>query len=662
MARKPRRKLPHREDTAPDEPISSEDTEFLAEIKEEFKLTADAEDDNRRAYEDDVDFAMVGNQWPEHIKHQRERDFRPCLTINRMRPFIRQVVNDARQNRPGMHAAPVDSVADPDTAEVIEGLIRHIEYDSSADMAYDTAAECSVSGGFGYMRVDLEYAFYDSFDMDIKIKRIPNPLSVYGDRNSTEGDSNDWDYGFVTEKYDKTQWDREFGKKAKVSWESDEWKNDDWRDSEGAIIAEYWRREYVDKEIVLVDDLINKRKLTLLRETINERPEFLMAFQQGHFAVLQERVAKVPEVTKYILSGAEILQTIPWPGKYIPIIPVYGDEYWVDGKRVLRSLIHSAKDAQRNYNYWRTAGTELVALAPKAPFVGKQGTFDADPEKWNTINSEAHPFVEYETERPTREALDSGPAAGAISEAMNASDDIKATIGMYDASLGARSNEVSGKAIMARQREGDVATFHFQDNQNRAIRHLGRIIADLIPHVYQGPRVVRVLGEDEKERTVKVNQPTEKVDNDGNATQALHDLTTGKYDVRMMAGPSYTTRRQEAAEQMTEMARHIPELFMVAGDIMARNMDWPGAKEIAKRLEERLKKEKDKLPPEVMNMIQQGQETIKKLTEENKILKEKMNIEQGHLQVDRHEAQTKRMKVTSDIVAQQLPPIPKFGE
>jgi hypothetical protein len=667
-ARKTKLSLPSRNDTPPKRDRSTdkgapskEDLEFISHVQEEFKKSMDHEKENRDAYEEDIDFGMAGNQWPEAVRMQREEEYRPCLTINRVQQFIRQVVNDARQNTPGMHAAPVDSAADVETAKVIEGIIRHIEYDSSADAAYDTAAETSVAGGFGYMRVALEYAGADSFDMDIKVKRVPNPLAILGDRNSVEADSNDWDYAFVTEVYDETQYTREFGDKAQVSWDSDAWSSNSWRDNDNVTVAEYWERTYEDMKIVQFLDKIHNKSRVLRESDIENRPEIQVAIAKGLFEHQRDRMAKAPVVRQYILSGVEILSQTPWPGTWIPIVPVYGSEYWKEGKRVLRSLINPSKDAQRNYNYWRSASAELVALAPKAPFIGKKGTFASD-NRWESVNSQSHPYLEYDSEVPIRQPLDSGPAAGAIQEALNANDDIKATIGMYDASIGARSNEVSGKAILARQREGDVATFHFQDNLNRSIRHLGRIMVELIPQVYSGPRQVRILGEDQKERNVPVNQRFEKTDEEGNVQIVEHDLTLGKYDIRMESGPSYTTRRQEAAEQMTEMARHVPDFVMLAGDILAKNLDWPGASEIAERLEQKYKEAKGQLPPEVENMIKQGKETIAKLQKENEMLKAEHNLKREANMIDKHEAETKRMKVENDFLIDQLPAIPTPGE
>lgn len=603
----------------------SEDDDLLREAREAFQRASDVENDNRQTALEDIRFARAGEQWPADIIRQRQIEGRPCLTINKLPAFIRQVVNDARQNKPSINVHPADSGADPETAEVINGLIRNIEYTSNADIAYDTATECAVTGGFGYIRVGLDYAFDDSFDMDIQIKRVSNPFSVYGDPNSTAADSSDWDTAFVVDRLSKSQYETQYKGKAKVDWDSTAWtglKGTDWLNDDGVLVAEWWQREQVDRVIVVTQD-----GMVFGRDELESDPDLQTLLEAGVLQIHGERTTKTHKVTQRIMSGSEVLETNDWLGRYIPIVPVYGDEFDIEGKRYFRSMIHNAIDSQRAFNYWRTAATELVALAPKVPYIGPKGAFDHDVERWNTANTKSHPYLEYGGQTPPqRQPLDTGAAAGSLQEALNASDDMKAIIGIYDASLGARSNETSGRAIMARQREGDVSTFHFIDNMSRAIRHTGRILIDLIPKVYTGPRIIRVIGEDGSQAVKKINQPTEATDKKGNplldeagqTIMAMHDLTAGKYDLTVSTGPSFTTRREEAAAQMTEMIRAFPQAAPVVGPELAKNLDWPGADEIAEKMEAMAS---GQLPPEAQQMIEQGKAEIEKLTQENQKLK-----------------------------------------
>jgi hypothetical protein len=639
------------------------DEDLLRQGREAFTRCKDAEDHNRDTALEDIKFARLGEQWPSAIIKQRELEHRPCLTINKLPAFIRQVVNDARQNKPSIKVHPADSAADVETAEIMNGLIRNIEYSSNADVAYDTAVECAVGGGFGYFRIGLDYAFDDTFDMDITIERVANPFAIYGDPNSTSADSSDWDVAFVVDRMAKSEYKRKYKGKAAVDWDdTDAWSEagDDWRDDETVMIAEWWMREEVERTIVKLDD-----GRVFDKDALAEDEDLQFGLSSGLLTIVGERKTKGHKVTQRIMSGAEILETNEWPGKFIPIVPVYGDEFDIEGKRYLRSLIHSAKDAQRMFNYWRTTSTELVALSPRVPYLGEEGAFDVD-DNWSTANTVSHPYLEYAkgSTPPQRQPLDMGVAAGALQEALNASDDMKSIIGLYDASLGARSNETSGKAIMARQREGDVATFHFIDNMARAIRHAGRIIIDLIPKVYDAPRIVRVIGEDGSEEAKQVNQPAPKIDretgqpvreevtdpNTGEtfmqAVMAMHDLTVGKYDLTVTTGPSFTTRREEAAAQMTEMIRAYPDAAPYIADILAKNFDWPGADEIAERFKAmRPQQGQQGLPPEVQKGLQQMQQQLQQLSQENQTLKMDQQNKTAELLVKKFEAETSRMQV-----------------
>ncbi len=639
-----------------DDKKSTDKDDLLAQGRTAFERCQDAESDNRQAALDDIRFSRLGEQWPRTIEQQRRNEQRPCLTINKMPAFIRQVVNDSRQNKPSIKVHPVDSNADPKTAEVINGLIRNIEYTSNADVAYDTAIEASVSGGFGYWRVGMDYAYEDTFEMDLSIERVANQFSVYGDPDSMCADSSDWNVAFVVEPMRKAEFKAKYGGKKNADgdavdtdFESDAWANAGvWIEDETVMVAEWWKREPIEKEIVKLSN-----GHVYAAEDLAQDMDLQALIEAGTLQVVGTRKTRSHKVTQIIMSGADILEKNDWPGCYIPIIPVYGDEIVVEGKRYFQSLIHSAKDAQRMFNYWRTTSTELVALAPRVPWIGRKGTFDSDVDRWATANTTSHSFLEYDGEAPQRQPLDVGPAAGALQEALNASDDMKAIIGIYDASLGARSNETSGKAIMARQREGDVATFHFIDNLARAIRHTGRILIDLIPKVYNAERVIRVLGEDGSPRSVQVNsgqpQPVmgpdgkPQVDEYGQAIMAMHDLTVGKYDLTVTTGPSFTTRREEAAMQMTEFVRAFPAAAPVIGDLLAQNLDWPGADEIADRLKKINPALKDQgIPPEVQQMIQQGQQAIQELTQ-------KVQALEADKSIDQFNAETNRMKVVGDI-------------
>jgi len=638
------------------------DDDILSRARKRFDRAEEHEQDNRLAYRADTLFVRARDQWPEEIRQQREQEGRPCLTIDKLGPVVRQVVNDARQNKPSIKVHPVDSHGDPETAEIINGLIRNIEYTSNADVAYDTAVECATGGGFGYIRVGIDYAYDDSFDLDITINRVANPLSVYGDPNSTAADSSDWNDAFVVDRLSREEFQRQYPDAVVTDWDSDAWTEitGDWLNEDGVLVAEWWTREPSEKILVKSTDgrTFNEKDLT-------EDPDLALALETGLITLATDdmgqpirRVVKCHKVFQRIMTGAEVLSEREWPGKYIPISPVYGDEFWIDGKRFLRSLINGAKDAQQMLNFWRTSGTELVALAPRVPFIGEEGAFDTDIERWNTANTKSHPFLEYTKGKqpPQRQPLDGGAAAGALQEALNASDDIKSITGIYDASLGARSNETSGRAIMARQREGDVSTFHFIDNLSRAIRHTGRIIIDLIPHVYDAPRIVRVIGEDGSQKAQQINAPAPvmgedgkpEVDEFGQAVMALHDLTAGKYDLTVSTGPNYTTQRQETADQMMQLIQAYPAAAPLVGDILVKSLDWQGADEIAERIRRMIPPQamgEQGIPPQVQQLIEAGKAKIAELSAENEQLKQGVAVDMAKAEADK---QAKMAKLAAD--------------
>ena len=626
------------------------DDDLIKEALEEFKLCEDAELDNRKEALDDLRFARLGEQWPEAIKRQRELEGRPCLTVNRMPAFIRQVVNDSRQNKPSIIFHPVED-GDVETAEVMNGLMRNIEYTSSSDIAYDTAIDFAVTMGFGYIRVDTDYSYDDAFTQDIKILRVPNPFSIYGDPVSTSADGSDWKVAFVTDTLSKKDFEKLYPS-AKSSGGDLDGKAMEWFGEDGIRVAEWWEKDEVDGKVLRLSDGMIMLESDYLKNKA--------VYDAIGLTVEGERDTKTCKVTQRVISGSEILETNDWAGKYIPIVPVYGDEVNVEGKRHFLSLIRFAKDAQQMHNFWRTASTELVALAPKAPFVGAKGAFDSDAAKWATANTETHAFLEYEHvdgEPPPQRQMFAGVPAGALQEALSASDDMKSIMGLYDSSLGNKSNETSGVAIRARQSQGDVATFHFVDNMTRAIRQVGRICCDLIPKIYSEERVIRVIGENGENEQVKVNGQFE----DEMGTVKIHDLTAGKYDLVVKSGPSYATRREEAAAQMMELIHNFPEAAPIIGDLVAQSLDWPGAEKIAERLKLMLPPQlQDKpnmadIPPAVQQQIQQGQQQIQqmqqviqqggqenqKLQAENQGLKNKLSANQSELQIKSMETQVK---------------------
>jgi len=525
----------------------------------------------------DARFAMLGEQWPQEIADQRQREGRPTLTMNHMPKYIRQVTNDARQNKPQVKIRPVDGGADVKIADIYGGLIRQIESASDADIAYDTAAFCAVTQGVGFWRVDIDYATNDSFDYDICVNRIPNPLAVTFDPLSQAGDASDWRGCFLVDEMEKKQFEGEYPGADSAGWKGSPWQ-ESWFSGDMVRVAEYWQRKEIERKIYQMSDGQVLDEDTLKREDV--RAQLDMA------GITAGRSKKVPsyKIVHKIMSGAETLEETEWAGTLIPIVPVFGEEFWIEGRRYWRSLIHHGKDAQRNFNYWRSAGTELVALAPKAPFIGPKGFIGTgtQAEKWGSANAESHSFLEYDGQVPPERSPFAGVPSGVLQEAQLAAEDMREIIGINLSGFGVqeRGGPESGRALRMRRSEGDTGTFHFHDNLSRAVRYSGRVMVELIPKVYNTERVLRILGDDGTQNMVPVNQPIQM------GEQVMtYDLTVGKYDVAVDVGPSFTTRREEAVESMTSFIQAYPPAAPVMADMIAKASDWPDSAKLAKRME-----------------------------------------------------------------------------
>lgn len=578
-----------------------------------FQLAAEAENKNRKDGLEALKF-RAGDQWPAQVKEQRTLDMRPCLTINQLPKFIRQVTNDARINRPGIKVLPNHDTTER-KAEIVNGLIRQIQISSQADVAYDNACDNQATIGWGYMRILTEYCDPKSFDQDIKIKRIKNPFTVYFDPNAQEHDYSDAKWCFIVADVNKDDFlaDYDGANRSDYMLSSTGDNTPGWMTDENIRIAEYF--EIVEKPVNIY--------LLADKTVISEEEKDELAAQGLPLNIVRERESTVRTVVWRKITSVEVLEEQDWPGKYIPVIPVLGDDHDIDGKRVLKGMVYDTMDAQRMYNYHSTAYTEAVALAPKAPFIMAEGQDMGYKQFWDNANTRNFSRLIYKPVTiggqlaPPPQRNNAEPPVQALAIAIRqAGEDMKATTGIYDASLGARSNEQSGRAIMARQKEGDVANFHYIDNLSRAVRFLGIVLLDLIPVVYDAERMVRISHEDDETELVQINK---EFQNDKGEAE-IYDLTKGKYDLTVTTGPTFSTRRQEASQSMIEMTQAYPKLAEVGGDIMVRNQDWPGAQELAERLKKMLppqlqETDENAIPPQVQGQLEQMGQMIQMLTE-----------------------------------------------
>ena len=633
----------------------------IERAQKRFNLAADLESEGRIERLDDIKFVRLGQQWPDSVKRDRERpgQERPMLTINRLFQFRNQIINEIRQNRPGIKVRPVDDKSDVDTAEVMQGLIRHIQDASRADIAYDTAAEWQVDCGLGYFRIITDYCEDDSFNQDILIKRVVDPNKVYFDPESTEPDGSDAKWAFVIEDWSLDDFEIEYPDIDTTSWQDGvTGDRQGWFGKDFVRVAEYFEIKSVPRTLVQLQD-----GSTLFKDELPDEYKDL---------IIGERPSFDKKCMWYKIGGDKILDKTELPTSFIPVIPVIGNEVWCEGKRHVHGLTRFAKDPARQYNYMQSANTEVMALAPRAPYIVAEGQIDGYEQEWLMANRHNISVLTYNpvsfggttVGAPQRQqGITTNP--GFESAMARAIDDMKSTMGIFDASLGNRESNQSGKAILSQQRQASIGNFHFSDNLNRSIRQAGRIIVEMIPKIYDTQRVIRILGEDEVPKQVSINpdQPEAKMEQPSQqgGVESIYNFNVGKYDIAVDSGPNYATRRQEAAESMMAFVQADPAVLQVAGDLIVRNLDWPGADEIAKRMQamlppqiqQTMKAEEDdgqpKVDPQVEQQMNQMADMVEHLTQELQNANAKVGSDEDKLDIERFKAQTDRMKVIADI-------------
>ena len=642
--------------------------DLLSVARKRLTMAISALSESREDQMDDLRFAAGSPdnqwQWPADVLQTRGSiqgqtiNARPCLTINKLPQHIKQVTNDQRQNRPAGKVIPVDDAADVEMAEILDGIVRHIEYMSDADVAYDTACENQVTYGEGYIRLLTEYCDDNTFDQDIRIARVRNSFSVYMDPTIQDPCGSDAKWCFITQDVLKDDFERMYPNAAPVSSIQQVGIGDQslsqWITESTVRIAEYF---YIEQDT----------------ETLHQYPNGETAFKGSPEAKQMEMMGMKPvrsreadrrKVKWCKINGFEVLEERDWAGKWIPVVRVVGNEFEVDGRLYVSGLVRNAKDAQRMYNYWVSQEAEMLALAPKAPFIGYGGQFEGYEHQWKTANTTNWPYLEVNPDVTDGQgavlplpARSQPPMAssGLLNAKAGASDDIKSTTGQYDSSLGATSNERSGKAILARERQTDTGTYHYVDNLARTVRYITRQIVDLIPKIYDTQRVARIVGIDGETSAVQIDPsqpvPVRKIQDESGITIAkIYNPGVGKYDVRVTTGPSYMTKRQEALEGMSNLLQGNPELWAVAGDLFVKHMDWPGAQELSQRLaktiDPKLTEDNDKSPA-LQAAEQQMQAMAQELDQMHQMLKGvQQSMEAQELEIKKYDAETKRISAT----------------
>lgn len=610
----------------------------IQEAIEFLKLANDADTMNRQEALEDLKFGG-GDQWPVELQNSRNLESRPVITVNKVDNYCRQVSNQQRQQRPRIKVHATNTHEDMIDAQTIQGIIRHIEVNSNAEYAYDNAFDYAVRMGWGFIRVRTDYVSEDSFDQEIYIDPVDNPFTVYYDPNSVAPDGSDCERCLITTMVAKEQFRKMYpeaddgGTSFTQRGTGD--SQSEWITKEDIRLAEYY---YTVKE---------KATLYLLSDgsaTFADDKDFFQRLDNYGITVVDKRDSYKKSIKYCKMTAIEILEERDWAGKYIPVVPVYGRHLVVGDKRKKFGMIRYAKDPQRMYNFWQTSITEGVALAPKAKWLLAEGQDEGHENDWANANIKSFPLLRYKQTDidgrpapPPQRLQPEPPQAGVMAAAAGVNDDIKSIMGIFDpAQLG--QGNISGKALNGQQQQVDLTNFDYYDNLTRSIAHIGKICLDLIPKIYDTERVMRIIGDDGKPELLTINQ-RQSVDH------VLNDVTVGQYDVVMETGPGYNSKRQEAVDNMLPLLSAAPELMQVAGDLVFRNMDWPGADIIADRLAAANPMaqidDKSKVPPQVQMQLAVSQKQIQELQQalqaKELLLKQRMDVEQL-----RQEAETKR--------------------
>lgn len=666
------------EDTYPSDDLDpSTDEGIVKEAQKRFNRCSSWEAASRVLIIQDTKFANADSdnmyQWDDNVRDGRGYgtiDAKPCLTINKTRQHCLQIINDAKQNKPSIKVKPVGNGATYEAAEVFEGVVRHIEYISNAQSAYDTATTHQVWGGIGWFRVVTDYPDDDTFDQEIFIRRIKDPLTVYLDPDIREADGSDARFGFVFDDMSKDDFDAAYPKykhlASQAPLSATGTGGNNWTGENKVRVAEYYRTVKENDTLVAYPDpatgqIIQERKSKVAKElfkTIADDPH----------TKLREIVDT--KIEWFLIVGNEIAERTTWPGRYIPLVRVIGEETVIEGIMDRKGHVRAMKDPQRVYNYWTSSAVEMVALQSKTPFIGPMDAFsnlETYYEEANTTNPAWLPYNAYDDQGraiPAPKRQEPPVMAAAYMQGMNiSSEELRAVSGQYQSEMGAPSNEKSGVAIQQRQRQGDNATYHFIDNLALAIRFAGKILIDLIPKIYDTRRIIKIMAEDGIENEILVDPQAQqafvkKQKSENNVIESIFNPSVGKYDVEADVGPAYATRRQEAFSAFVEIMRSDPKLMQVAGDLMFKAADFPMAKELAERIKRTIPPaiRGDAPPPEVEQVLNQNkqlqalvQQAVLALSEEkkkNKVAEQKVELEGVGKEIDGFKAQTDRMKVT----------------
>ena len=588
---------------------------------------------------DDIRFG-VGEQWTSDTT--RDRIDRPCLVENRLAASIHQVVNSHRQNRPMIKVSPKKENGDNEVTDVVNGLLRSIQYHSDSEDAIDWAFDCAVRGGIGWFRICTDYEDEEGFDQQITIEKISNIEDVKIPFHLChESDFRDMPYAFIESTMSRDDFETRYTNVDIANWKTDVTQAG-WLTDTTVRIAEYFVVEQTEKQIHKLSD----------GSSVSEKPNYLEGQAPGPSVIASRKVIE-RKIKWYKLTASAILEKGEFPGVFIPLIPIVGEEVLIGGKRKFYSWIHHSKDSQKMLNYWRSATAERIALATKSKWVVASTQIENWENEWNNSNRSNNILLHYDpvteggTLVPPPQPVQPAQADMALINAANSAvDSIKATSGMFDASLGNTGPEKSGKAILARQSQSDLGGFHFFDNCAKAMRHAGRIIVDIIPEVIDTERAVKILGEDQQSKIVTVNK---QFATDGK----LYDLTVGEYDVMVETGPSFLSKQQETASHLRDLSQNDPVLIQSTRDLVMKYLGMPSevVERVAKTIPPQLMQGQDKSDPVPVAQVQAMAMEFQKKEQDLQGIIEKAMADVENLQ---KQLQDKSLGIQADLTKTQM--------
>ena len=629
----------------PAPPVTDDEMKLIEQIREDFKQGVSWEAQARLNFEYDYKFANGDThnkyQWDNDLILARELDDKPCLTINKVQQHNLMVINDAKQNKPGVRIRPVGDEASFEGAQIYQELVYHIEYISSAENVYDSAMSFAVQGGWGYWRVDTDYISDKTFDQEIYIRHIKDPRAVYLDPDINEIDGSDARWGLVFEDMDRELYKKKYPKFTDVMGGStlgnqgDGWLTDD----KVRIALYYYKEEKEDKLVHWVGPndgiqiLAKKSELDdqqkLMYAALKKEPAARELYQFKERNIITNAVHWVKIAGDRVIEGPTL-----WLGSTIPIVRLVGTETVIDGVLDRKGHTRALINAQQIYNFMSSSNVEFISTQSKTPWVAPSAAIEGFEEYYKTANRVNHSYLPYnaydddgnQMQAPVRNsAISSGQ--GYVQQMQVAQNELMMASGQYQAQMGENENAKSGVAINARQRQGDRATYHFIDNQAIAIRRTGKILIDLIPKVYDTPRIKKILAQDGSRMNVKIDTDAQqelektsdpnnpKMDNGQQIIEYIFNPDFGQYDVQADTGPSFATKRMETAASLMELIKADPEIMKIGGDLLVKNMDFAGADVLALRLNNTISPQikGGGLPPEVEQLMHQSADHIQQL-------------------------------------------------